>query len=320
MHLIKFWIFGVLLIKALLIPNQIETQELDFPMLKEKGIRLSIKRLDQVHPLASGNKFFKLKYNIIEAQRLRKSVLLTFGGAYSNHIFAVAAAAKKLGFDAIGVIRGEEHQPLNPTLAFAASCGMHLHYINRTDYRRKNEEEIIQNLEKEFGDFYLIPEGGTNELAIKGTKEILGELSSGHSHITTSIGTGGTFAGLLYSIGSHQKLLGFSALKGDFIFEEMTNLLSKFNIKHSGEYQIFNQFHFGGYGKTNQELIDFIRWFYSQFQIPLDQVYTGKMMFGIMELISQDFFPKGSHLLAIHTGGLQGIAGFNQKYGAALPL
>lgn len=318
--MIKFWIFGVLLIKELLIPHQIETQELDFPLLKEKGIRLSIKRLDQVHPLASGNKFFKLKYNLIEAQRLGESVLLTFGGAYSNHIFAVAAAAKKLGFASIGVIRGEEHQPLNPTLSFAASSGMHLHYINRTDYRRKNDEEIIQSLEKEFGDFYLIPEGGTNELAIQGTKEILNESTYEFSHIATSIGTGGTFAGLLDSIAPHQKLLGFSALKGDFIFDEMTNLFSKFNIKHSWEYQIFNQFHFGGYGKTNRELIDFIRWFYDQFQIPLDQVYTGKMMFGIIELIRKDHFPKGSHLLAIHTGGLQGIAGYNQKYGTSLPL
>jgi 1-aminocyclopropane-1-carboxylate deaminase len=318
--LIKFWIFGVLLKKSLLIPNQIETQELDFPLLKERGIRLSIKRLDQIHPLASGNKFFKLKYNLLEAQRLKKPVLLTFGGAYSNHIFAVAAAAKKLGFAAIGVIRGEEHLPLNPTLSFAASCGMQLHYMNRTDYRRKQDEEITQQLERKFGDFYLIPEGGTNQFAIQGTKEILDGSSSRFSHIATSIGTGGTFAGLLGSIAPHQKLLGFSALKGDFIFDEINNLLSKFNVNYSGEYQIMNQFHFGGYGKTNQELIDFIRWFYSQFQIPLDQVYTGKMMFGIMKLIREDYFPKGSHLLAIHTGGLQGIAGYNQKYGTALPL
>ncbi len=306
--------------KELLIPNQIETQELDFPLLKEKGIRLSIKRLDQIHPLASGNKFFKLKYNLIEAKRLEKSVLLTFGGAYSNHIFAVAAAAKKLGFSAIGVIRGEEHHPLNPTLSFAQSCGMHLHYMDRVDYRRKNDEEIIQKLEKEFGDFYLIPEGGTNELAIKGTKEILDESSLCFSHIATTIGTGGTFAGLLDSIAPHQKLLGISALKGDFIFNEISNLLLKFNINPTGDYKIFNQFHFGGYGKTSQELIDFIRWFYHQFLIPLEQVYTGKMMFGIWELIREGYFPKGSHLLAIHTGGLQGIAGYNQKFGTALPL
>lgn len=314
----KFWIFEVLLPKTLLIPNKIETQELDFPLLKEKGIRLSIKRLDQVHPLASGNKFYKLKYNLIEAKRLRKTVLLTFGGAYSNHIFAVAAAAKKLGFDAIGVIRGEEHTPLNPTLDFAKSCGMRFYYLNREDYRIKSSTAITEKLNEKFGEFYLIPEGGTNELAIKGTKEILDELSFGFSHIATSIGTGGTFAGLLGSLGKEQKLLGFSALKGDFIFGEIESLLSQFGI--SGDYQIFNQFHFGGYGKTNPELIEFIRWFYGQFQIPLDQVYTGKMMFGIWELIRKDFFIPGSHVLALHTGGLQGIAGYNQKFGTSLPL
>jgi 1-aminocyclopropane-1-carboxylate deaminase len=314
----KFWIFGVLLPKTLLIPNKIETQELDFLLLKEKGIRLSIKRLDQVHPLASGNKFYKLKYNLIEAKRLRKKVLLTFGGAYSNHIFAVATAAKKLGFDSIGVIRGEEHAPLNPTLDFAKSCGMRFLYLSREDYRIKSSTAITEKLKEEFGEFYLIPEGGTNELAIKGTKEIMDESSFCFSHITTSIGTGGTFAGILASLLKEQKLLGFSALKGDFIHGEIESLLSKFGV--SGDYQIFNQFHFGGYGKTNQELIEFIRWFYRQFQIPLDQVYTGKMMFGIWELIRKDFFIPGSHILAVHTGGLQGIAGYNQKFGTALPL
>ena len=191
-------------------------------------------------------------------------------------------------------------------------------YLNREDYRRKNDPEIIERLKKEFGDFYLIPEGGTNELAIKGTMEILDESSIGFSHIATSIGTGGTFAGLLESLGPDQKLLGFSALKGNFIHSEIEGLLSNYGI--SGDYQIFTQFHFGGYGKTNQDLLAYIRWFYSQFQIPLDQVYTGKMMFGIWELIRQDFFLPGSHVLVLHTGGLQGIAGYNQKYGTELPL
>ena len=195
---------------------------------------------------------------------------------------------------------------------------MQFYYLNREDYRRKNDPEIIERLKEKFGDFYLIPEGGTNDLAIKGTKEILDELSFAFSHIATSIGTGGTFAGLMGSLGTHQKLLGFSALKGDFIFREIESLLSQFGI--SGDYQIFNQFHFGGYGKTNPELIEFIRWFYGQFQIPLDQVYTGKMMFGIWELIRKDFLIPGSHVLALHTGGLQGIAGYNQKFGASLPL
>lgn len=306
--------------KDLLIPNQIETQELFFPLLREKGIQLSIKRLDQVHELASGNKFFKLKYNLKEARNQNNSTILTFGGAYSNHIYAMAAAAQKLGFESIGVIRGEETLPLNPTLAFAESAGMHLHYINRSDYRMKNEVEIIQTLKEKFGDFYLIPEGGTNDLAIQGTREILTDVDLEFTHIATSIGTGGTFGGLAGSIGKKQQLLGFSALKGDFIFKEMEDLLIKYKIKVSGSFQIFNGFHFGGYGKTKPELLSFIRKFYSQFQIPLDQVYTGKMMFGILDLIDQDFFPPDSHILAVHTGGLQGLSGFNQKYGTELPL
>jgi 1-aminocyclopropane-1-carboxylate deaminase len=304
----------------LLNPNEIPTQELFFPLLREKGIRLSIKRLDQVHDLASGNKFFKLKYNLEEAKRQHKSLLLTFGGAFSNHIYALAAASQRLGFESIGIIRGERTLPLNPTLTFAEYTGMHLHYLNRSEYRRKNEEEILQNLKEKFGDFYLIPEGGTNELAIKGTKEILTDADLEYSHIATSIGTGGTFGGLAGSIGKDQQLLGFSALKGDFIFKEMEDLIKKYKINVSGTYQIINGYHFGGYGKTKPELIAFIRQFYIQFQIPLDQVYTGKLMFGILDLIERDFFPNDSHILAIHTGGLQGLAGFNQKYGTELPL
>lgn len=270
--------------------------------------------------MASGNKFFKLKYNLEEAKRQQKPLLLTFGGAFSNHIYALAAATQRLGFKSIGVIRGERTLPLNPTLTFAEFNGMHLHYLNRSDYRKKNEEEIIQDLKEKFGDFYLIPEGGTNELAIKGTKEILTEADLEFTHIATSIGTGGTFGGLAGSIGKEQKLLGFSALKGDFIFKEMEDLIKKYNIHVSGKYEIINRYHFGGYGKTRPELISFIRQFYSQFQIPLDQVYTAKLMFGILDLIEQDFFPLDSHILAMHTGGLQGIAGFNQKYGTELPL
>lgn len=306
--------------KDLLIPNQIPTQELFFPLFREKGIRLSIKRLDQVHELASGNKFFKLKYNLEEAKRQHKSTLLTFGGAFSNHIYALAAASQRLGFQSIGVIRGEKTLPLNPTLAFAENTGMQLHYLSRSDYQRKNEDEIIQNLREKFGDFYLIPEGGTNELAIKGTREILTDADLEFTHVATSIGTGGTFAGLADSIGKDQQLLGFSALKGDFIFKEMEDLFKKYKINVSGKYQIMNGFHFGGYGKTKPELISFIRRFYSQFQIPLDPIYTGKLMFGILDLIERDFFPYDSHILAIHTGGLQGVAGFNQKYGTELPL
>ncbi|WP_338021195.1 1-aminocyclopropane-1-carboxylate deaminase/D-cysteine desulfhydrase [Aquiflexum gelatinilyticum] len=306
--------------KTLLLPNPISTQEIHLPLLEENGIRLSIKRLDQVHNLVSGNKFYKLKYNLEEAQKSGFSTVLTFGGAFSNHIHATAAAARVEGFKSIGIIRGEETIPSNPTLSFAKSEGMQLDFINREDYRKKAEDSFIEKLKEKFGFFYLIPEGGTNSLAIKGTKEILGKEDAEFTHIGCSIGTGGTFAGLAESILSHQHLLGFSSLKGDFIHSETNHLLEENLINPLGKYSIFDAYHFGGYGKSGAELLDFIKWFYSETQIPLDPIYTGKMMFGIIDLIRKDFFEKGSHILAIHSGGLQGIAGFNQRLGTSLPL
>ena len=304
----------------MLLSNPISTQEIHLPILEEKGIRLAVRRLDQVHEQVSGNKFFKLKFNLEEAKKQGISTLLTFGGTFSNHIHATAAAAKKEGFKAIGIIRGEETFPLNPTLSFAISEGMKLEFISREDYRKKTEGFFLDKLKEKFGDFYLIPEGGTNALAIEGTKEILADSDSDFTHIGCSIGTGGTFAGLAQSTQSHQHLIGFSSLKGDFIHEEINNLIRENQINPKSEYRIFDKYHFGGYGKSRPELIEFILWFYSQTQIPLDPIYTGKMMFGIMDLIQKDFFEKGSHILAIHTGGLQGIAGFNQRFGTALPL
>ncbi|MCH6198534.1 pyridoxal-phosphate dependent enzyme [Aquiflexum sp. LQ15W] len=304
----------------MLLPNHISTQEIHLPLLEEKGIRLSIKRLDRVHDLVSGNKFYKLKYNLEEAKKSGFSSLLTFGGTFSNHIYATAAAARIEGFKSIGIIRGEETITLNPTLSFAKSEGMRLVFISREDYRKKAEDSFIEKLKEKFGVFYLIPEGGTNELAIKGTKEILGKEDKEITHIGCSVGTGGTFAGLAESIHSNQQLLGFSSLKGDFIHSEINHLLEENKIRPNGKYRIFDNYHFGGYGKSGTPLLDFIGWFHSQTRIPLDPIYTGKMMFGIFDLIKNDFFEKGSHILAIHSGGLQGIAGFNQRLGTSLPL
>jgi 1-aminocyclopropane-1-carboxylate deaminase len=306
--------------KRLLLSNPISTQEIYFTLLEQKGIRLAVRRLDQVHDQVSGNKFFKLKHNLEEAKEKRFTTCLTFGGAFSNHIHATAAAAKIEGFKSIGIIRGEETLPLNPTLSFAKSEGMHLEYTNREDYRKKSEDSFIERLREKFGNFYLIPEGGTNALAIKGTKEILRNDDTEFTHIAGSIGTGGTFAGLASSTLSHQKLLGFSSLKGEFIHKEITDLLEEYKIDPRGPFQIFDNYHFGGYGKFRPDLIKFIHWFYSKTQIPLDPVYTGKMMFGIFDLIENGYFEKGSSILAIHTGGLQGISGFNQRFGMDLPL
>jgi 1-aminocyclopropane-1-carboxylate deaminase/D-cysteine desulfhydrase-like pyridoxal-dependent ACC family enzyme len=303
----------------MLIANPVPNQALTHQLLTEKQIELSVKRLDLVHPDVSGNKFYKLKYNLQEANRQGKRRILTFGGAFSNHIFSTASAAQVEQLEAIAVIRGERVEPLNPTLAYAEKMGMKLYFISREEYRKKNTIEILTQLKELYGDFYLIPEGGTNELAIYGTSEILTENENQFSHIGVSIGTGGTFAGIAKSLNSPQKLIGFSSLKGEFIRDEIEVMLAKNNSSTSGSYEIITDYHFGGYAKYKPELIDFLGWFHSSFGIILDPIYTGKMAFGMWDLIKNDFFPAGSKLLMIHTGGLQGNAGFTIRTGIKIP-
>ena len=278
---------------------------------KENEVELYILREDKIHPTISGNKFRKLKYNLIEFQKGNYDSILTFGGAYSNHISAVAAAGKEFGFKTIGIIRGEEISTKikeNPTLTFAQNCGMELHFISREDYRKKNEPDFIQNLKTQFGNFYLLPEGGTNELAVKGCDEILGSHTCEFDFICCSIGTGGTISGLINSSENHQKIIGFPALKDShFLENEIKNFSSRSN------WELVSGFHFGGYAKVNNELLDFINDLKSRFDVNLEPVYTGKMFFGIFELIRNNHFPKESKVLAVHTGGLQGIDGMNKK-------
>ncbi len=276
--------------------------------LESSSISIAIKREDLIHPFISGNKYRKLKFNILEAKTRNASVLLTFGGAYSNHIAAVAAAGKTYGFKTIGVIRGEELADKvseNPTLSFAKEQGMEFHFVSRTSYREKTSDSFIANLKVLFGDFYLIPEGGTNGLAVKGCEEILQENDFNFDYICCSVGTGGTISGLINASQSHQKILGFPALKGDFLQADICKFANQDNWK------LITDYHFGGYGKIKPELITFINQFKQRYDVPLDPIYTGKMMFGIFNLLEKGFFPKNSKILAIHTGGLQGIAGVN---------
>ena len=276
---------------------------------KELGIELYIKRDDLIHPHISGNKYRKLKYNILEAQKLNSKVLLTFGGAFSNHIASVASVGKEYGFSTIGVIRGEELANKvndNPTLKFASSCGMRFKFISRSDYREKTKDSFINDLEEKFGEFYFLPEGGTNGLAVRGCEEILTKDDADFDFICCSIGTGGTISGLINSSREDQQVLGFPALKGRFLKNEIVKFANKTNWK------LVHDYHFGGYAKVSVELIEFINAFKKNTGIPLDPVYTGKMMFGIFDLMDKGFFPKGSKILAIHTGGLQGIQGMNK--------
>lgn len=271
---------------------------------------LAIKREDLFHPFVSGNKFRKLKYNILAAQEQKHGTLLTFGGAFSNHIAAVAAAGQELGFKTIGIIRGEELEHKiaeNPTLSFAQNCGMQLHFVSREAYKAKDGIDFNNNLKRQFGSFYILPEGGTNALAVRGCEEILSEIEDGFDYICVPVGTGGTIAGLVKASKNMQQVLGFSALKGTFQTSEIEKYTSKTN------FEITDAYCFGGYGKIDVDLIRFMNEFKEKTNVPLDPIYTGKMMYGIFDLLKKGYFKENSRIFAIHTGGLQGIAGMNQK-------
>jgi 1-aminocyclopropane-1-carboxylate deaminase len=288
--------------------NPVFNQSVNIPF--PSNISLTIKREDLIHPFVSGNKFRKLKYNLIQAKAENKETLLTFGGAFSNHIAAVAYAGKEEGFKTIGIIRGDELLDKieeNPTLKFAQENGMELEFVSRENYRLKNETSYIENLKQKFGDFYLVPEGGTNELAVKGCEEILTAEDGVFDHVCCAVGTGGTISGLINSALPHQKILGFPALKGDFLTDEIRIFAKKDN------WNLISDYHFGGYGKINLELIEFINAFLEDNKVPLDPIYTGKMVFGVIDLIGKNYFPAHSKILLIHTGGLQGIEGMNIK-------
>ncbi|MEP7095211.1 MAG: pyridoxal-phosphate dependent enzyme [Flavobacterium sp.] len=279
---------------------------IDFP----NGISLAVKREDLIHPFVSGNKFRKLKYNLLQAKAENKETLLTFGGAFSNHIAAVAYAGKEQDFKTIGVIRGEElfdKIEENPTLKFAQENGMQFEFVSREDYRLKNEVSFLEKLKEKFGNFYLVPEGGTNELAVKGCEEILTAEDTVFNYVCCAVGTGGTISGLINSAAPNQKILGFPALKGDFLKDEIRIFAKKNN------WDLISDYHFGGYGKINVELIEFINAFFDKNKVPLDPIYTGKMFFGVIDLIHKNYFPANSKILLIHTGGLQGIEGMNLK-------
>ncbi|RZG68844.1 1-aminocyclopropane-1-carboxylate deaminase/D-cysteine desulfhydrase [Acinetobacter bouvetii] len=267
------------------------------------GVTLAIKRLDSVHPQISGNKFFKLKYNFAAAQQQGLKQVLTFGGAYSNHIAATAYAAHLFGMQSIGIIRGEElaHKALNPTLQTAQDFGMQLQFVSRDAYRLKQSSGFLTQLQAEFPNGYIIPEGGTNPLAIQGCTEILSPADlENFDLICCAAGTGGTIAGLIEASAAHQQVLGFSALKGDFLTQDVKQWTARRN------WRITDEFCQGGYAKTTPELMQFIQEFETAYSIPLEQIYTGKMLFGIQQMILRGEIKPEQRVLILHTGGLQG--------------
>jgi 1-aminocyclopropane-1-carboxylate deaminase len=289
-----------------LIPYLLPPIQRIFPEIsQETGVSLALLREDLNHPQVSGNKWWKLKYNLEEAMRLNHRQLLTFGGSYSNHIYATAAAASEVGLRSIGVIRGEEGLPLNPVLSFAGRRGMKLKYISRAQYREKMDDEFLKSLNQEFGNFFVIPEGGTNDLAVKGCAE-WGDslLTQTFDYLCLPVGTGGTMAGIVAGLKGRGKVLGFSVLKGgEFLNETISGLLRNADSEYSN-WEIETNYHFGGYARTNNELNGFINSFRKENGITLEPIYTGKMMYGIYDRIAKNKFEKGSSVLALHTGGV----------------
>ncbi|AZQ64617.1 1-aminocyclopropane-1-carboxylate deaminase/D-cysteine desulfhydrase [Flammeovirga pectinis] len=281
-------------------------QEIKDPILEQNGVRFFVKRDDLTHPEVSGNKWRKLKYNLLKAKEEGYSTLLTFGGAYSNHIHAFAAAGKLYGMKTIGVIRGEEHLPLNKTLSFATSQGMELTYLDRTSFR--DYKAAIPKLREQFGDFYMAPMGGSNQLALEGVAELGEEINSFDQkvdYVCAACGTGGTLAGLINSIDTTTEIIGFPALKGgEFLYDDINEFLSS-SENINTNWSLNTSYHFGGYAKKKPELLAFMENFKEKHNIELERIYTGKMMYGVIDLIKKGFFKRDSVIVALHSGGLQ---------------
>jgi 1-aminocyclopropane-1-carboxylate deaminase/D-cysteine desulfhydrase-like pyridoxal-dependent ACC family enzyme len=290
-------------------------QKLESNFLEKHKVHLYLKRDDLIHPQVSGNKWRKLKFNVEEAKKQKKNTILTFGGAYSNHIVATAFAAQACGLNSIGVIRGDEFDTLNQSLAMAKEAGMKLHFVSRSEYGLKTEADFIDKLKHEFGDFYLVPEGGANALGVRGCEEIVEEIDIRADYVALSAGTGTTAAGVLNVF--DERVLVFPVLKGGEGLEKDI-LTWQLNSDKATQLTMQAGFHFGGYARLNSSLVEFANNFYQVYQIPLDLVYTAKLMYGLFKLIEDNYFVEGSSIVAIHTGGLQGNKGMVKRYGLHL--
>lgn len=304
-------------------PSPILT-DLPEPVTERHGVRLRLLRDDLHHPALPGNKWRKLKYNLLEAKNQGFDRLLTFGGAYSNHLAAVAAAGRLYGFSTIGVVRGDETAQLNHTLAQCVADGMLLHWVSREEYRCRHEPAWHAELFRQLGPAYLLPEGGTNALAVRGCADIVAELGAhgaAFDALTVACGTGGTLAGLVVGLQGEKQVVGVSALKGQGapLRKEIHALTEQVTGRRFGNWELRTEFHFGGYARYSAPLLAFIEQFYQQHRVLLDPVYTGKLLYGTLALVEAGYFARGSTVVAVHTGGLQGWGGFTERFGARPP-
>ena len=275
--------------------KKITTDEIQDPFLQNKNVQLDVLRLDKIHPVISGNKWFKLKYHLDNFNAGNYNGIISFGGAWSNHIVATACACYLKKIKCIGIIRGERPEQLSNTLLEAAKYEMELKFISRETYAQKNSNEFLESIKKEFPGYYIIPEGGAGKEGEKGAGEILQYADEkNYTHIACAVGTGTMFNGIREAASANQNILGIVALKGWKVENETNNT------------EMFLNYHFGGYAKYNLTLINFMNEFFRLTNIPTDFVYTGKLAFALFDLIKKDHFPPGSKILMIHSGGLQG--------------
>jgi 1-aminocyclopropane-1-carboxylate deaminase len=282
-------------------------QKIDLGFIDAQGVSLYLKRLDLLEEVVTGNKWFKLKYNIKQANDLRADTLITFGGAFSNHLFAFAKACSAYNKRGVAYVRGDGMDDNNPTLKFLKKAGVELHFLDRETYRKKSEIDFITKLKIKYPNCWIIPEGGSNILGYKGTKEILNFDHAGYSAICVSAGTGCTAAGIISK--STVPVEVYSALSGNFLKKEIAHYLD-----NNKAFDFIEEYNFGGFGRSKATLIDFINSFYEKTGVPLDPIYNGKLLYGIIKRIQDKVYAPNSKILAIHTGGLQGILGYNYRF------
>ncbi|MEO5590959.1 MAG: pyridoxal-phosphate dependent enzyme [Chitinophagaceae bacterium] len=291
-----------LLLENIVNLSAVSTDHIHLPVTINHNIALDILRLDKIHPVISGNKWFKLKYYLEEALQNRQNRVVTFGGAYSNHIIATACAASKAGLKSVGIIRGERPAVLSLTLSAATQLGMELKFVSRETYNQKKNPAFIKQLQREYHNPCIIPEGGEGYTGIKGAAEIAKLAGTeNYTHLVCAVGTGTLLSGLAVSAVKQQQVIGIAVLKG---FNDWRSAyIAK---KEQQRISIITDYHFGGYAKKDSALLEFMNEWYNETNIPSDFVYTGKLFFAVCDLIKKGYFPKTSRLLVIHSGGLQG--------------
>lgn len=297
-------------------------QEIHFSEWKDSGVQVFVKREDLIDPKVSGNKWRKLIYNIEQFKLSKKDAVLSFGGAFSNHLHSLARVGEVHGIKTIGIVRGEEPKLLSSTLQDCLDMGMELHFVSREEYRMKDEKSYKEELHEKFGSIYIVPEGGNNYYGLIGCQEILQDVTKDFNAVMLGLGTGNTFSGIISS-GYNADFYGISALKGDFHEQDVKNFL-EMHLPDSDVYVDWEKVHFiqdkhqGGFAKINQDMIDFARVVYKETDIELDLIYNTKVWMALNDMIKEGKFNPGSKILLVHTGGLQGNRGWETKSGEKL--